>query len=116
MRCFELFHGKYFRLLCPVNFLDAMACKWRFSCEREPERFAQRVDIGAHVERRMFKLLRAGECRRTDESVMGQGLRIGLSVNCLGQCRGDLLCDLDSRARIEQPGAANAFIEGLALD
>src|SRR6478752_7640153 len=33
-----------------------------------------------------------------------------------GQRRGDLLCDLDSCERIERPGAANAFLKGLALD
>src|SRR6266850_754913 len=60
-----------------------MAVKWRFSSEYEPKCFAQRVDVGAHVERRMVKLLRAGECRRTDKSVMGQRLGIDLSVNCL---------------------------------
>ena len=89
MRCFELFDGKHIRLLCAVNFLHAMACKWRFPCKREPERFAQRVDVGAHVERRMFKLLRAGECRRTHESVMGQRFRIGFSVNCFSQTEVD---------------------------
>src|SRR5216117_1578319 len=72
-----------------MNLLRASASKWRFSCEREPERFAQRIDVGAHVERRMFKLLRTGECRRTHESVMGQRLRIGLSVNCLSQAEVD---------------------------
>src|SRR6476469_617585 len=62
-----------------------MAGKWRFSCKREPERFAERIDVGAHVERRMFKLFRAGECRRTDESVVGQRLRIGCAVKSFGQ-------------------------------
>ena len=81
--------GSTFDLLSAVNLLHATACKWRFSCEREPERFAQRVDVGAHVERRMFKLFRAGECRRADKSVMGQRLRIGLSVNCLSQTEVD---------------------------
>ena len=66
-----------------------MAGKWRFSGKREPERFAQRVDVGAHVERSMFKLFWAGECRRADKSVMGQRLRIGLSVNCLSQTEVD---------------------------
>ena len=89
VRCFELFDGKRIRLLGAVNLFHAMACKWRFPSEREPECFAQRVDVGAHVERRVFKLFRAGECRRADESVMGQRLRIGLSVNCLSQTEVD---------------------------
>ena len=55
-----------------------MAGKWRFSSEREPERFTERVDVGAHVERRMFELFRAGECRCTDESIVGQRLRVDL--------------------------------------
>src|SRR5437016_9946411 len=62
-----------------------MASKWRFSGKREPERFAQRVDVGAHVERRMFKLFRTGECRRTDKSVMGQRFRIRGCVKSFGQ-------------------------------
>jgi hypothetical protein len=33
-----------------------------------------------------------------------------------GQSGGDLLCDLDGGTRIERPGAANAFFQGLALD
>ena len=33
-----------------------------------------------------------------------------------GQCRRDLLCDADSGARIEWPGAVNAFLKGLSLD
>ena len=89
VRCLELFDVKCIRLLSAVNLLHATACKWRFSREREPERFAERIDVGAHVERRMFKLFRAGECRRADKSVMGQRLRIGLSVNCLGQTEVD---------------------------
>src|SRR5215831_15000626 len=62
-----------------------MTCKRRFSCEREPERFAQRVDVGSHVERRMFKLFRTGECWRTDKSVMGKRLRIRCGVKSFGQ-------------------------------
>src|SRR4029077_121474 len=62
-----------------------MAGKWRFSGKCEPERFAQRIDVGAHVERRMFKLLRAGECRGADESAMGQRLRIRRGVQSFGQ-------------------------------
>src|SRR5258705_11961672 len=62
-----------------------MAGKWRFSCKREPERLAQRVDVGAHVERGMFKLFRAGECRCTHKSVMGQRLRIGRSMKSFSQ-------------------------------
>ena len=76
-------------MLCAVNLLHAMASKWRFSSEREPERFAQRIDVGAHVERSVFKLFRAGECGCSDKSAMGQRLRIGLSVNCLGQTEVD---------------------------
>ena len=68
-----------------MNLLHATASKCRFSCQREPERFAQRVDVGAHVERRMFELFRAGECRRAHESVMGQRLRIDLSGNALAR-------------------------------
>ena len=89
MRCFELFDRKHVRLLCAVNLIYAMACKWRFSSEREPERFAQRVDIGAHVEGRMFELLRAGECRCADKSLMSQRLRIGLRVQGFGQTEVD---------------------------
>jgi len=37
-----------------VNLLNAVACKWRFPREREPERFAKRVDVGPHVERGMI--------------------------------------------------------------
>src|SRR5947207_269898 len=40
MRCFELFDRKHVRLLCAVNLIYAMACKWRFSCKRKPEGFA----------------------------------------------------------------------------
>ncbi len=72
-----------------VNLLHAVPGKWRFSCKREPECFTERINVGAHVERRMFKLLRTRECRGTDKSVMGQRLRIGLSVNCLGQAEVD---------------------------
>ena len=66
-----------------------MPLEWRFPDEGEPERFTERIDVGAHVERRMFKLLRAGECRGAHESVMGQRLWIDLSVNCLGQTEVD---------------------------
>jgi hypothetical protein len=72
-----------------VNLLHATACEWRFSGKREPERFAERIDVGAHVERSVFKLFRTGECRRTDKSVMGQRLWIDLSVNCLSQAEVD---------------------------
>src|SRR5205814_5624600 len=61
------------------------AGKWRLSGKREPERFAERINVGAYIQRRMFKLFRAGECRCTDESVVGQRLRIGFSVKSFGQ-------------------------------
>src|SRR5437879_3367688 len=62
-----------------------MAGKWRFSGKREPERFAQRVNVGAYVERGMIKLLRTGECRRAHESIVGQRLRIHRGVKGFGQ-------------------------------
>src|SRR6266567_5028957 len=61
------------------------AGKWRFSGKREPERFAQRVDVGAHVECRVFKLFGTGECWRTDKFVMGQRRRIRCAVKSFGQ-------------------------------
>ena len=76
-----------------MNLFHAAARKWRFPGKCEPECFAQRVDVGAHVERRMFKLFWTGECWRTDKSVVCQRLRIGRGVNCFGQteidCRED---------------------------
>src|SRR5215468_260104 len=47
----------------------------------------------------MFKLFRAGECWRTDKSVMCQRLRIGLSVNCLGQTEVDYFYGRDGAER-----------------
>jgi len=35
---------------------------------------------------------------------------------CGGQSGGDLLCNSDGGTRIERPGAANALLQGLALD
>src|SRR5580765_5162690 len=72
-----------------MDLAQSTAGKWCFSCEREPERFAQRINVGAHVERGMFKLFRTGERRRTHESVMGQRLQIRSSVNCLSQTKVD---------------------------
>src|SRR6478752_4954646 len=62
-----------------------MAGKWCFSGKRKPERFAQRINVGAHVERRMTKLFGAGECRGADKSVVGQRLRIRCRVKSFGQ-------------------------------
>ena len=72
-----------------MDLREGTAGKWRFSGKREPERFAQRVDIGAHIERRMFKLFRTGECRCADKSVMGQRLRIGRRVKSFSQTEVD---------------------------
>src|SRR5262249_36396351 len=47
----------------------------------------------------MFKLFRAGECWRTDKSVMCQRLRIGLSVNCLSKTEVDYFYGRDGAAR-----------------
>src|SRR5215468_2163631 len=47
----------------------------------------------------MFKLFRAGECWRTDKSVMCQRFRIGLSVNCLGQTEVDYFYGRDGATR-----------------
>src|SRR5262245_35612176 len=68
-----------------MNFLNALTAERCFSCKRKPKRYSQRVDVGADIERRVFKLFRAGECRSTNKSVMGQRLQIGLSVNCFSQ-------------------------------
>src|SRR5262245_29069461 len=62
-----------------------MTGKWRFSCKREPERFAQRVNVGAHVERRMFKLFGARERWGAHESIVGQRLWIGCGVKSFCQ-------------------------------
>ena len=47
----------------------------------------------------MFKLFLTGECRCADKSVMCQRLRIGLSVNCLGQAEVDYFYGRDAAAR-----------------
>src|SRR6476659_5838594 len=85
MRCFELFGGKHIRFLSAMDLRHRMAGKWRFSGKCEPERLAQRVDVRAHVERRMFKLFRAGECRCTHESALCQRLPIRCRVKSFGQ-------------------------------
>src|SRR5215469_10115900 len=68
-----------------MDLSQATAGKWRFSGKREPERFAQRVNVRAYVERRVFKLFRTGECRCPDKSVMSQRLRVACVVKSFGQ-------------------------------
>ena len=46
----------------------------------------------------MFKLFRTGECRRADESIMGQRLRIGFRVKSFGQTEIDYFYHSFSRS------------------
>src|SRR5215472_6550619 len=113
MCCFELLDRQCVRSLTKVNFLNASTVERCFSCKRKPKRYPQRVDVGADIERRVFKLFRAGECRCTNKSVMGQRLQIGLSVNCLSQPEVDYFYGREGAARhcyhfvVVRSGASN---------
>src|SRR5438067_1276769 len=81
----ELIARKHIVFLSAEDLSKSTAGKWRFCSKREPERFAQRVDVGAHVECRVFNLFGTGERWRTDKFVMRQRLRIRCALKSFGQ-------------------------------
>src|SRR4029077_1825330 len=68
-----------------VDFRKGTAGKWSFTGKREPNRFAQRINVGAYIQRGMFKLFRTRKCWRTNKSATGQRFRIRRSVKSFSQ-------------------------------